>query len=174
MQAAKMQHRGAATVPHHHQQQQQYLHLLHRRRQSSVAVKAAAAAGRAQVVATREAGKNGKLVAALEKLGVSCMELPLIEHAPGPDRDRLPGLLKAGGFDWVAITSPEAAAVYLEGWRAAGSPAVRVAVVGGGTRDALVAAGVEPAFTASKVRRCGALAALRHGRLAGWVEGEGL
>ena len=29
---------------------------------------------------------------------------------------------------------------------------VRMAVVGGGTREALVAGGVEPAFTASKVR----------------------
>jgi hypothetical protein len=40
-------------------------------------------------------------------------------------RERLPGMLQAGGFDWVAITSPEAATVFLEGWRAAGSPEVR-------------------------------------------------
>jgi hypothetical protein len=40
-------------------------------------------------------------------------------------RERLPGVLQAGGFDWVAVTSPEAATVFLEGWRAAGSPEVR-------------------------------------------------
>lgn len=104
----------------------------------------------AQVVATREQGKNGKLIKGLERHGISCLELPLIEHAPGPDRDKLPGLLQQGGFDWLAVTSPEAAAVFLEGWEKAGRPEVRVAVVGGGTREALVAAGVEPAFTASK------------------------
>jgi uroporphyrinogen-III synthase len=38
------------------------------------------------VVVTREAGKNGKLVSALAAHNVSCVELPLIEHAPGPDR----------------------------------------------------------------------------------------
>jgi uroporphyrinogen-III synthase len=37
-------------------------------------------------VATREQGKNGKLIKGLESHGISCIELPLIEHAPGPDR----------------------------------------------------------------------------------------
>ena len=40
---------------------------------------------------------------------------------------------RAPEFDWVCITSPEAAAVFLEGWAAAGRPPVRVAVVGAGT-----------------------------------------
>lgn len=43
-------------------------------------------AGKASVVATREAGKNGKLVKALEQHNIACVELPLIEHAAGPDR----------------------------------------------------------------------------------------
>jgi hypothetical protein len=42
--------------------------------------------GQPRVVATREHGKNGKLMSALERHGISCLELPLIEHAPGPDR----------------------------------------------------------------------------------------
>ncbi|KAF8057131.1 hypothetical protein HT031_006140 [Scenedesmus sp. PABB004] len=113
-------------------------------------VRAAAGAGAPRVVVTREAGKNGKLVAALARHGVECVELPLICHAPGPDRDALPGLLQAGGFDWVACTSPESAAVFIEGWRAAGKPKVRVAVVGGGTGEVLEAAGVQPEFTATK------------------------
>lgn len=107
-------------------------------------------AGRPRVVVTREAGKNAKLVKALEQHNISCVELPLIEHAAGPDKERLPGMLQAGGFDWVAITSPEAATVFLEGWRAAGSPEVRLAVVGAGTGEVLEAAGVKPAFTATK------------------------
>lgn len=39
-----------------------------------------------QVVATREKGKNAKLINALKKHNIICLELPLIEHAPGPDR----------------------------------------------------------------------------------------
>lgn len=99
---------------------------------------------------TREAGKNGKLVKALSQRNIQCLELPLIEHAAGPDRDQLPAQLQSGTYDWVAVTSPEAATVFLEGWRAAGSPEVRVAVVGGGTGEVLEAAGVTPAFTATK------------------------
>ena len=78
-----------------------------------------------RVVLTREAGKNGKLQAMLAVRGVPALELPLVETAPGPDRAALPGMLRAGGFDWVAITSPEAAAVFMEGWRAAGCPQAR-------------------------------------------------
>lgn len=43
-------------------------------------------AGRTTVVLTREAGKNGKMQKALSKLGYHCIELPLIEHTPGPDK----------------------------------------------------------------------------------------
>lgn len=49
-------------------------------------------------------------------------------------RDQLPAQLQSGTYDWVAVTSPEAATVFLEGWRAAGSPevgGVGVGVVGG-------------------------------------------
>ncbi len=77
---------------------------------------------RARVVLTREAGKNAKLLAMLAARGVPAMELPLVETAPGPDREALPGALRSGGFDWAVITSPEAAAVFLEGWRSAERP----------------------------------------------------
>ncbi|KAG2542917.1 hypothetical protein PVAP13_9NG813500 [Panicum virgatum] len=85
------------------------------------------------VVVTRERGKNAKLIAALEKHNIQSLELPLIKHVDGPDTDRLPEVLSNDKFDWIAITSPEAAAVFLRGWKAAGSPKVRVAVVGAGT-----------------------------------------
>ncbi|CAD6209910.1 unnamed protein product [Miscanthus lutarioriparius] len=73
------------------------------------------------VMVTREQGKNARLIAALEK------------HVEGPDTDRLSDVLRNDKFDWITITSPEAAAVFLQGWNAAGSPKVRVAVVGAGT-----------------------------------------
>ncbi|XP_062216628.1 uroporphyrinogen-III synthase, chloroplastic [Phragmites australis] len=85
------------------------------------------------VVVTRERGKNAKLIAALEKHNIHSLELPLIKHVEGPDTDRLSDVLRNDKFDWITITSPEAAAVFLQGWKAAGSPKVRVAVVGAGT-----------------------------------------
>ncbi|CAM0871835.1 unnamed protein product [Alopecurus aequalis] len=85
------------------------------------------------VVVTREHGKNGKLVAALEQHNVHSLELPLIQHVEGPDTDRLSSVLRDQKFDWITVTSPEAAAVFLKGWKDAGSPKVRIAVVGAGT-----------------------------------------
>jgi uroporphyrinogen-III synthase len=38
------------------------------------------------VVVTREKGKNGKLQNALKRHSIPTIELPLIEHATGPDR----------------------------------------------------------------------------------------
>ncbi|KAJ9166193.1 hypothetical protein P3X46_020975 [Hevea brasiliensis] len=86
-----------------------------------------------KVVVTRERGKNGKLIKALAKHGISCLELPLIQHIQGPDLDRLSSVLSNTSFDWIVITSPEAGSVFLEAWKAAGTPNVKVGVVGAGT-----------------------------------------
>ncbi|KAJ0975968.1 hypothetical protein J5N97_017933 [Dioscorea zingiberensis] len=86
-----------------------------------------------EVVVTREKGKNAKLINALAKHNVQCLEVPLIKHAPGPDADRLSALLCETTFDWIVITSPEAATVFLEAWKAAGTPKVQLGVVGAGT-----------------------------------------
>ncbi|XP_034895330.1 uroporphyrinogen-III synthase, chloroplastic isoform X2 [Populus alba] len=97
-----------------------------------------------KVVVTRERGKNGKLIKALAKYGISCLELPLIQHTQGPDSDKLSsvlcstfsklcGSLYDSAFDWIIITSPEAGSVFLEAWKVAGTPKVKVGVVGAGT-----------------------------------------
>ncbi|KAI7736447.1 hypothetical protein M8C21_011842 [Ambrosia artemisiifolia] len=97
-----------------------------------------------QVVVTRERGKNNKLIKALvfdemperknvAAHGINCLELPLIQHTQLPDLERLSAQLTATTFDWIIITSPEAALVFLDAWRAAGAPSVKVAVVGAGT-----------------------------------------
>ncbi|KAH7426407.1 hypothetical protein KP509_10G001000 [Ceratopteris richardii] len=85
------------------------------------------------VVVTREKGKNQKLMNILHSHGISSLELPLIEHREGPDLDKLPSFIREGMFDWIVITSPEAASVFLDGWRKAGFPEARLAVVGVGT-----------------------------------------
>ncbi|EOA27548.1 hypothetical protein CARUB_v10023687mg [Capsella rubella] len=86
-----------------------------------------------QVVVTRERGKNKQIIKALEKHGISSLELPLIQHAEGPDFHRLASILSDKSFDWIIITSPEAGSVFLEAWKAASSPKVQVGVVGAGT-----------------------------------------
>ncbi|XP_022144140.1 uroporphyrinogen-III synthase, chloroplastic [Momordica charantia] len=88
-----------------------------------------------KVVVTRERGKNGKLVNALAKHGINCLELPLIQHRQGPDLNRLHSVLGDSVFDWIVITSPEAGLVFLEAWKAAGMPKVRIGVVGAGTAN---------------------------------------
>lgn len=86
-----------------------------------------------KVVVTRERGKNTKLIDALAEHGINCLELPLIQHLQGPDSDRLASVLSETAFDWIVITSPEAGSVFLEAWKAAGTPNVRIGVVGAGT-----------------------------------------
>eukprot|EP00271_Cylindrocystis_brebissonii_P018616 TRINITY_DN5371_c0_g1_i1.p1 TRINITY_DN5371_c0_g1~~TRINITY_DN5371_c0_g1_i1.p1 ORF type:complete len:366 (-),score=62.04 TRINITY_DN5371_c0_g1_i1:296-1393(-) len=93
--------------------------------------------GAAAVVVTREKGKNEKLIQALANKGIKCLEMPLIETQEGPDAHVLLVRLQADTFEWIVITSPEAAAVFLEAWGKAGRPAVRVAAVGGGTGEVL-------------------------------------
>ena len=108
-----------------------------------------------QVVLTREAGKNGKLLKMLQKRGIHCLEMPLIETTEGPDTHRLPTILRqhSQDYDWVCITSPEAAKVFMKGWIEAGrSPSVRIAVVGDGTGKIFIEAGeaaLLPQFTPS-------------------------
>lgn len=85
------------------------------------------------VVVTREKGKNQKLMNLLHTHGISSLELPLIGHKEGPDFGKLPSVIRENNFDWIVITSPEAALVFLEGWKLAGSPNAKLAVVGSGT-----------------------------------------
>ncbi|KAL0917477.1 hypothetical protein M5K25_012540 [Dendrobium thyrsiflorum] len=85
------------------------------------------------VVVTREQGKNAKLIDALAKLNIHCLEVPLVKHTQGPDLNKLSSLLKDVIFDWIVITSPEAGLVFLEAWKAARCPKVRIGVVGAGT-----------------------------------------
>ncbi|XP_039171858.1 uroporphyrinogen-III synthase, chloroplastic isoform X1 [Eucalyptus grandis] len=101
---------------------------------SSSSSSSSSSGSKPEVVVTRERGKNSKLVNALHKHGISCLELPLIEHTKGPDLDKLPSILAVDdAFDWIVITSPEAGSVFLEAWKAAGTPNVKVGVVGTGT-----------------------------------------
>lgn len=113
----------------------------------------AQASGRPDVVLTREAGKNGEMARRLWDLSLDVLELPLVETGEGPDREQLVDVLGVSEFDWVIITSPESAAVFIEGWKAAGQPEVNIAVVGTGTGRVLEeegAATLQPQFIPSQ------------------------
>lgn len=77
-------------------------------------------------------------------------QVPCIAHQDGPDLPLLPTALTDPGLAYVAVTSPEAAKVFLAGWASAGEPPVSVACVGKATGQALRKGGVEPVFTPSK------------------------
>lgn len=109
-----------------------------------------AASDASPALLTREDGKNGKLRKLLVARGVPTDELPCIAFERLPACSDLEQALRDGGFGWVIITSPESAAVFLDSWRASGSPAVRVASVGAGTARVLADAGLEPQFVPSK------------------------
>ncbi|GKV04684.1 hypothetical protein SLEP1_g16807 [Rubroshorea leprosula] len=131
-----------SSSPSSHPPPPPFCRLLHRRisslssrigAASSSFVPVSSSNSNPKVVVTRERGKNRKLINALEKHGIHCLELPLIQHAQGPDSDRLVTILSEMAFDWIVITSPEAGSVFLDAWKAAGTPNVRIGVVGAGT-----------------------------------------
>lgn len=77
-----------------------------------------------QVVLTRESGKNKQLASALAAHGIDTLELPLVETRTGPDQATLAHALGNEQFEWITITSPEAASVFMKAWTKAGSPSV--------------------------------------------------
>jgi uroporphyrinogen-III synthase len=90
------------------------------------------------IAVTRESGKNEKLIRAIQQVqpDVTIHELPCIEHAKGPDFDRLELSLyddDVDPWDYVIVTSPEAASVLGQVWDDAASVQPRVAAVGAAT-----------------------------------------
>ena len=109
-----------------------------------------------RIALTREAGANDKLAALLADIGTGagagarweCVEIPCIAFGPGDDSAALPAAL--GQSDCVVLTSPQAATVFLDAWRAAGQPqGLRLATVGKGTSKPLLKAGLAPVFEPS-------------------------
>jgi uroporphyrinogen-III synthase len=110
---------------------------------------------RITIAVTREDGKNGKLV---EKIGsneilknqIEILELPCIEHASGPDYDSLEGTLANGSWDYVAVTSPEAAKVVASAWDVVRDNPIPVVAVGKATEKTLEKYGIPVTFVPSK------------------------
>eukprot|EP00166_Cyanidium_caldarium_P005874 ctg_748.g265 len=112
----------------------------------------------ARIALTRERGKNVKLATALRSRWphLSLHELPCIEHATTAELEHLRAHLQANRTpddsttEWILITSPEAAKVFLSVCPGTLRPYHRVAAVGGATADALRTGGIAPDFVPSK------------------------
>lgn len=115
------------------------------------------------IALTREEGKNEKLRDALmandlfeefcqsSELSFRIEEIPCIEHADGSDTDKIVPTLSSSQFDYVVVTSPEAAKVLASAWDEAGRPALgKVAAVGKATEQALKKFGIDTSFVPSK------------------------
>lgn len=105
------------------------------------------------VALTREEGKNDKLRIELqETLGndVVLEELPCIAHADGDDFDRLEPLLQNEDWDYVAVTSPEAARVLAQAWKNELRRKTCVVAVGKATQATLEKLGISVDFCPSK------------------------
>ena len=107
------------------------------------------------IAMTREEGKNGKLLKAIledETLSstTEALELPCIAHADGPDIARLEESLRDSSWDYLAVTSPEAARVVARVWDHSTMSSIQVAAVGKATERELVNNGINVAFTPSK------------------------
>jgi len=90
-----------------------------------------------RVIVTRPRAQARPLVEALEAVGATVVECPLIEIERTSDEP-----VDAAGYDWLVVTSPNGADEIAH----RGRNLPRVAAVGPGTAEALRAHGIEPAF----------------------------
>jgi uroporphyrinogen III methyltransferase/synthase len=106
-----------------------------------------------RVAVTRAREQASELVARLSAAGAATVEVPAIEVVEpadgGAGLDAAVGRLAAGAYEWLVLTSPNGARRLLAALRAAGRDAralggVKLAAIGPGTADALVAANLVP------------------------------
>lgn len=116
---------------------------------------AALATGATRILTTRAAAQSAALLLALADRGLAPLSVPAIEIEPALD-ELAPAVGRLGSFDWVVVTSANAAEAIrlaaaragarLDGRAAGGSGAPRWAAVGVATARALRAAGVAVAL----------------------------
>jgi len=107
------------------------------------------------VALTREEGKNEKLRKELKMKTLGddnaiLKELPCIAHADGDDFDRLGPSLQGADWDYVAVTSPEAARVLAQAWNQDDVTKTSVVAVGKATQATLEKLGIAVDFCPSK------------------------
>uniref|UniRef100_A0A8J9TX28 Uroporphyrinogen-III synthase n=1 Tax=Phaeodactylum tricornutum TaxID=2850 RepID=A0A8J9TX28_PHATR len=105
------------------------------------------------VAVTREDGNNKKLLKALESRlagRISVLEVPCIAHADGEDYALLAEKLRSERWDYVAVTSPQAAIILNSAWDSVRDDPIPVTAVGKATSEALEEYGIAVSFCPSK------------------------
>ncbi len=110
---------------------------------------------RISIAVTREDGKNMKLIEEINlhedlRNQIEILELPCIEHASGPDYGILEDTLLNGSWNYVVVTSPEAAKVVASAWDIVRDNPIPVVAVGKATEKALAKFNIPVTFVPSK------------------------
>eukprot|EP01040_Poterioochromonas_malhamensis_P003716 gene3716-3971_t len=95
-----------------------------------------------RIALTRERGTNDKLQTLLRE--VECHEIPCIKFEKTEERRKIIEEIQRN--DFVILTSPQAASVFVEEWKAASQPKVRVVALGKGTSKPLHVVGIQSEF----------------------------
>jgi uroporphyrinogen-III synthase len=111
------------------------------------------------VAMTREEGKNDQLRQHMEnnhpslRNQLSLLELPCIAHASGPDYDQLVSMMMTSSlykkWDYVVVTSPEAANVLVSAWKKKNDKLPSVVAVGKATEKILAKNNIAVSFVPS-------------------------
>ncbi len=108
---------------------------------------------RPRVIVVRSERRAGALVARLKAAGFDVIVCPLVDIEALGD-----GPIDPTGYDWLIVTSPNAADELAR--RGLAGPRPRVAAIGPGTHDVLAAAGIEPDLVPQTSTQEGLIAAL--------------
>jgi len=103
-----------------------------------------------RVALTRPPEKDVRLSERLREEGFEPVSVPVVAYEKLEDGYEALQTALTEPWDWVVLTSPEAARYFLGAWFLVGAPEVRVAAVGESTRDFLESQGLEVAFVPSR------------------------
>lgn len=126
-----------------------------------------------RILVTRAREQASTLTAALEELGASCLEAPVIRLVPPSDTSRLDQAIRdLGTYDWVIFTSANGVRFFWQRLRQLGRDArafarARLAAIGSGTAAALADCGLTADLVPGEFRAEGLAEAFAAQDLAG-------
>ncbi len=102
------------------------------------------------VALTRPPEKDAELAERLRAVGLEPVSVPVLAYEKLEEGYEALEIALIEPWDWVVITSPEAARYFIGAWYLAGAPEVRIAALGPSTKAVLEGQGLEVAFVPSR------------------------
>ncbi len=102
------------------------------------------------VALTRPPEKDAELAEHLRAVGLEPVSVPVLAYEKLEEGYEALEIALTEPWDWVVITSPEAARYFIGAWYLAGAPEVRIAALGPSTKAVLEGQGLEVAFVPSR------------------------